>query len=378
MLNLHLIMDARARLFRLLYILLILLLLTATVGFLVYYFNNIFLYLLIAAVLSLMGRPLVKLLRKVRIRNYKIPDSICALLTLLAVYGLFALLFSLMVPVVVEQTQAFAGIDVEVIAESLKEPISSMEQFMHTYNLGAEDQSIETYFQEKILSLVNSTQISSLVNDIIGFTGDVFIAVFSVSFISFFFLKETAMLHSIILTITPSGYEDKVDKILSSLKRLLTRYFIGVVIEVLLVGSLIGIGLSILGVKNAMTIGFFAGIFNVIPYLGPIIGATLGITFTILSSLQLDFYSAMVPLILKVTVVFAIVQMIDNFVFQPFIYSSSVRAHPLEIFLVILMAANLAGVGGMIVAIPVYTIMRAVAKEFFNQFKVVQSLTRGI
>ena len=216
-------MDARERLFRLLYILLILVLLVAAVGFLGYYFSNIFLYLLIAAVLSLMGRPLVKLLHKVRIYTYKIPESICALLTLLSLYGVFALIFSFMIPVVVDQTQALASIDVEVIAQSLSEPIASIEGFMHTYNLSEEDQSIETYFQEKILSLVNSTQISSLVNDVVGFTGDLFIAVFSVTFVSFFFLKETTMLHSIILTITPSGYEEKVDKIISSLKQLLTR-----------------------------------------------------------------------------------------------------------------------------------------------------------
>ncbi len=371
-------MDSRARLFRLLYILLIVLLLAGLIGFLVYYFSDIFLYIVVAAVLSLMGRPLVKLLRKARIRDTKIPDSICALITLLGLYSSFAFLFILLIPVVVDQTQALSNVDVNAIQSSLNEPLGTIEHYMHTYKLSDENQSVQGYIEEKILSLVDSTKLSNLVNDVLGFTGNLFIALFSISFISFFLLKETTLLYSVIMTLAPSGYEDKVDKVISNLKHLLTRYFIGVVIEVLLVGSLIGIGLSILGVKNAMTIGFFAGLFNVIPYLGPIIGASLGVIFTILSSLQLEFYSAMVPLILKVMVVFAIVQLIDNFVFQPFIYSSSVRAHPLEIFLVILMAANLAGVGGMIVAIPVYTIIRAVGKEFFNQFKLVQSLTRGI
>ena len=86
----------------------------------------------------------------------------------------------------------------------------------------------------------------------------------------------------------------------------------------------------------------------------------------------------MVPLVLKVGVVFLVVQLIDNFVFQPMIYSSSVKAHPLEIFLVILMASSIAGVPGMILAIPTYTILRVVAKEFFNQFPIVQNITKDI
>ncbi|MEO1451376.1 MAG: AI-2E family transporter, partial [Bacteroidota bacterium] len=152
-------------------------------------------------------------------------------------------------------------------------------------------------------------------------------------------------------------------------------YFIGVVSEVLLVGLLISAGLSLLGVEDAFVIGFFAGLFNVIPYLGPIIGAVFGISLTLLGNLELEFYTMLIPLVLRVIVVFVVVQLIDNFVFQPLIYSSSVKAHPLEIFLVILMAGNVAGVGGMILAIPTYTILRVVAREFFDQFKIIQSLT---
>ncbi|MEL6851746.1 MAG: AI-2E family transporter, partial [Bacteroidota bacterium] len=138
------------------------------------------------------------------------------------------------------------------------------------------------------------------------------------------------------------------------------------------------IGLGFLRVENAFVIGIFAGLFNVIPYVGPIIGGILGVSFAVLGALDMEFYSEMLPLILKVLVVITGVQLIDNFVFQPYIYSSSVKAHPLEIFFVILMASSIAGIGGMIVAIPVYTILRVIAKEFFNQFKLIQSLTRSI
>jgi predicted PurR-regulated permease PerM len=225
---------------------------------------------------------------------------------------------------------------------------------------------------------VSTVQVSAVFNSVGSFLGNLFVAVFSVSFISFFLLKESQLLMSIILTLSPTGYEKRVEKIISKIKPLLTRYFIGLLLEVLLVGSLIALGLGLLGVENALFIGLFSGIFNVVPYLGPIIGATLGLTLTSLGALDLELTTELLPLLLKVATVFMIVQLIDNIVFQPLIYSSSVKAHPLEIFLVIIMAGSLVGIGGMILAIPVYTIFRVVAQEFLSEFKVIQSITRGI
>ena len=84
------------------------------------------------------------------------------------------------------------------------------------------------------------------------------------------------------------------------------------------------------------------------------------------------------PLLGFMIIVFGSVQIIDNILFQPLIYSSSVKAHPLEIFLVILAAASLAGILGMILAIPVYTILRVIAKEFFDNMKIVKKLTENL
>jgi predicted PurR-regulated permease PerM len=88
--------------------------------------------------------------------------------------------------------------------------------------------------------------------------------------------------------------------------------------------------------------------------------------------------SEVVYVVFIVIGVFAAANLIDNTVLQPLIYSNSVKAHPVEIFLVILIAGSLAGIPGMILAIPTYTMLRVIAKEFLSQFKVVQSLTRNI
>ncbi|MEM6343144.1 MAG: AI-2E family transporter [Bacteroidota bacterium] len=367
-------------------------------GWMVSKFAAVIAYVAIAAVLSLMGRPILKQLSKISIKGRHLPDSLKSILTILILFGTFSLIFALTLPPLLSQTKNLQDkLSVEAISEGLEEPLAGIESFLRKYDLvdlGPESKispsnmsglstdekrnAIVEYVLENIASILDTARISNVVNGIIGFTGDFLIGLFSVLFILFFFLKETNLLYGGVRALTPIDYRDELDKILSSSKNLLTRYFIGVVVEVLLVGLLISLGLSMLNVKNAFVIGFFAGLFNVIPYLGPLIGAVLGLSLTVIGGLDMDFYSEMVPLLLKVSVVFLVVQMIDNFVFQPFIYSSSVKAHPLEIFIVILLAGNMAGVGGMILAIPTYTILRVIAREFFNNYEAVRAITRNI
>ena len=119
-----------------------------------------------------------------------------------------------------------------------------------------------------------------------------------------------------------------------------------------------------------------AAFINVIPYLGPLIGAVVGIFITISTNLDADFYAQTMPLILKVMVVFLTVQLLDNLILQPFIHSTSVMAHPLEIFLVIMVGAQIGGIPGMVVAIPAYTVIRVASRAFFNKFRIVQRMTR--
>ncbi|MBA3971471.1 MAG: AI-2E family transporter [Bacteroidetes bacterium] len=83
-------------------------------------------------------------------------------------------------------------------------------------------------------------------------------------------------------------------------------------------------------------------------------------------------------MVYKIALTFLAIQLIDAIIFQPLVISNIVKAHPLEIFLVILIAGTLAGIGGMIVAVPVYTILRIIAKEFLNNFKIVQKLTADL
>ncbi len=264
---------------------------------------------------------------------------------------------------------------------NLQEPIDKIETLFVKYNIDSNNnQSMDQYLTEKFMSVLNVSVLSNFFGSIAGILGNIFIAAFSISFITFFFLKDKGLLSDGILLFVPDKYLVKTEHMLMSIKKLLTRYFIGIIIQISGIITLVSIGLTIIGVdfSDALVIGLVVGLFNIIPYLGPVIGAILGLVLGLATNLDLAFYSELLPLLGYMSIVFIIVQVIDNVVFQPFIYSSSVNAHPLEIFLVIIMAGSLFGITGMILAIPSYTILRVIAKEFFNNLKVVKKLTEKI
>jgi predicted PurR-regulated permease PerM len=133
--------------------------------------------------------------------------------------------------------------------------------------------------------------------------------------------------------------------------------------------SLAAIGLSIFGIKYALTIALFAAVANLIPYLGPILGASFGIIVGISTGTELLTQQDYLFLVIKIASVFSIVQVVDNIFLQPLIFSKSVKAHPLEIFIVIFAGASLAGIPGMIIAIPVYTVLRVSFGELYSGYR---------
>ena len=146
---------------------------------------------------------------------------------------------------------------------------------------------------------------------------------------------------------------------------MVTRYSFGILFQITAIFALLAIGMSLIGVEGAVVLALCAAVFNLIPYVGPIIGAALGILLGMGQlyasgiadpSVQVNLLSSLYML----AGLFLIVQLLDNIVFQPLIFSNSVGAHPLEIFLVISIAGTLLGIGGMIVAVPVYSIGRII------------------
>ena len=214
----------------------------------------------------------------------------------------------------------------------------------------------------------------------ISILGNILVAIFSITFITFFFLKDQHLFFESILMWVPDTYVDNVSRALYSIKRLLTRYFIGIVIQSTCVMILVTTGMTIAGIEfqQALVMGLILGILNVIPYVGPWLGLFIAIIMGVASHMNQDFTTVVIPLVTYMIIVEAVTHLIDNIVFQPVIFSSSVKAHPLEIFVVVLAAGFAAGIPGMILGIPAYTVMRVFAREFFNNFKAVQKITSSL
>ena len=220
--------------------------------------------------------------------------------------------------------------------------------------------------------------VPTLLNSILGTLGSFGIGLASVLFITFFFLKDKILFTQGIKYILPYKHEEKILNSIYKINQLLSRYFIGLLIQMLIVFVLYLIVLLIFGIENAFIIAFLCSVLNIIPYIGAFVGAILAAVLTLTGGLKEGFHSEFISLSLYVFIGFIIVHLIDNNISQPIIFSKSVKSHPLEIFLVILIAGFLSGITGMIIAIPLYTMLKVIAKEFFPNNKIIEQLTKNI
>jgi predicted PurR-regulated permease PerM len=331
---------------------------------LAWFVRNIVFYIAVSAVLAMLGEPIVDIVSKVKIGKFKFNRGFSSFVTLLIFLLFFLGLISITIPVIVSQSKAIMAIDPEKALQNLLEPFIRNEFLFGRFHDYLDPHYLQLTLEEKLLSFLSTERLSWFLNTLATLTGDIFIAVFSISFITFFFLRDKKIPRNAILIFTPEEYRENVFQSVVEIKTLLTRYFVGVLIQVLLIISIVTLGLTLLGVKNAFFIGFLAGILNIIPYIGPLIGIFFGVILSVAAGLELQTLTELWPLIVKILIVFFSVQLLDNFLFQPYIYSDSIKAHPLEIFLIILIAGKIAGIPGVILAIPVYTIIRVIVKQF--------------
>lgn len=344
-------------------------------GAVLYYFADIVTYILIAWVLSMLGRPLVNFFqRKLRIGKRSIGSGMAAFLTILVFYFAIAGLILMFVPTIVGQARNLANVNYNTVGEKLQQPFAHLDQQMHQIGLLDEGESLATRTQKMLIDWFKPALLGDFLESFLSVAGNVLVTVGSVTFILFFFLKDDDLFEDIIHALVPNNQEEKVRQAIQTSSSVLTRYFRGLSIQILAFCFMLTVILWLFGIQNGLLIGAFGGIFNVIPYVGPILGMAFGAFITVSSHLDLDF-ALLGPMLLKVAITFFSVQMIDNNVVGPMIMSKSVKAHPLEIFIVTLAAAKLGGVVGMVIGIPVYTILRVVAREFFSGFKIVQRLT---
>lgn len=348
------------------------------VGFAIWYFFDIVAFFFIAGILSIIGHPIVAWLDKIKIWKIRIPHSVNAFIALFLMVSVLTTIVVLVVPVIVNQAKVISRIDVDQVALTYDEPLSQLEEELVRYGVLKEGETIDQTVSEQVVAIMNYVDVSVILQKAFDLAGFLFIGIFAVLFMTYFFLREDKLFFNGILLFVPSKYQEEAINILFKSKKLLTRYFVGLCIELISMITLITTGGFIIGIENAFLIGFMGGLMNIIPYLGPLIGGTLGALLVATTNLGADFYTQLIPMVGGTIGVFAISNLIDNMILQPVIYSNSVLAHPIEIFIVIMMAGSLAGIPGMILAIPAYTVIRIVAREFLSRSEFVQKLTRQL
>jgi predicted PurR-regulated permease PerM len=347
---------------------------------LIYYFREIVTYVLIAWVVSMLGQPSMKMLHRVRIgKHHFLPPSVSAGLVLVFFLFLVTSLVGIFVPLVVEQANNLSGLDFNAFVTGLKQPLFELTKLAHRFGLISPKEDVVQAAQHAFTKWVSPMQVSSLLSSILLTASDTVVGAISVLFIAYFFLRErNVMLTDFIANIVPEHQEQGVREAVRDTTTMLSRYFSGLLMQMLFVAVCLTLALWLLGVQNALLIGIFAALINIVPYLGPMMACAFAVFITISSNLNLDFYQQVVPLIVKVVITFSFMQLINDWIVQPLIFSNRVSAHPLEIFLVTLVGAKLGGIGGMILAIPTYTVARIVAREFFNQYRIVQKITSSL
>lgn len=344
-------------------------------GAVAWYFADIVSYLLIAWVLSMLGKPLmIFFLKRVRIRRFRIGTNGAAMLTILTFFLIVTGVIMMFVPTLVEQARVLSTVDYQAVGEKWRGPFAWLDTEMHQLGMLNPQESLADRTQSVLLQTFRPALVGNFVGSFLATAGNVVAAIFSITFILFFFLKENRLFIDILHAFVPDEYEPKVRHAVEESSEVLTSYFRGLLTQIVSFVLICSILLWIMGIDNALLIGAFGGLLNVVPYVGPILGALFGIFITVSSHLDYEI-AAMMPLMGKVAAAFLLTQFVDNNFVGPLIFSKSIKAHPLEIFIVTLVSAKIGGVVGMVIGIPVYTVLRVIARTFFSEFKLVQRLT---
>lgn len=350
-----------------LYIILII----ATILVFVWYFTNIFTYLVLSLVLASILRPLVERIHSTHFFNINPPRWMAIIVAYSALVGIFSLFVVLFIPLISEQSAVISGLDYGEITQQAAGPIQSVEEFLIEMNLTDEETPgfIVDTIKEELPKAVKQINIENVLNYVVSTASSLLISVLAISFITFLLLYEKGLLRNSIIANIPNQYFEVSIGALNKIEKLLSNYLLGLTFQVFAIFAIAATGLSILDVKYALTIALFAAFANLIPYAGPILGSVFGIIVGLSTGNDLINTNDYVFLVVKIIGVFSIVQLTDNIILQPLIFSKSVKVHPLEIFVIIFAGASIAGIPGMIAAIPVYTIIRVSVTELRKGYK---------
>tara|TARA_B110000902_G_scaffold215662_1_gene248191 strand:- start:4621 stop:5703 length:1083 start_codon:yes stop_codon:yes gene_type:complete len=337
-------------------------------GYFLYIIQSVIVYIIIAGILSLIARPIIIFLR----RKLKLPNTLAVIATMLLMLSLLTGLVFLFIPLILEQGKSLSLLEVDKLQENVQQIFNQTTAYFSS-------KGIDVLSELKNVDFVSQfKEIPNLLNSVLGAVGSLSVGLFSVLFISFFFMKDSRLLKNGVMTMIPNGTEGRFSKSLETINNLLSKYFIGLLFQITILFIFYTIILFAFNIHNAVVIAFLCALLNLIPYVGPMIGAILMFILSMTSNIGLDFQTEILSTSLWILFWYLIAQLVDNFVSQPLIFSKTTKSHPLEIFLIIIIGGLLFGVVGMITAVPLYTALKVILKEFLSENKIVKSITKDI
>ena len=335
--------------------------------FLFWFFSDIVIYIFVAFILSLLGSPLMKLFTRIRIGKWQFPSSLAAGITLVIIIACIGLLFYILIPALVNEIKFLTTLDLVSVNESMEKWLNQFDKPLRKFGLLEQRQHVTDLLIAEWTEIMKKISMSNVLSGTASAVKTLFVALFSILFMTFFSLKDHNIFFKMIRSWLPNRYQNNFDNILEATGTQVSAYFRGVMMEMFLVGFMEFLICFIFGVPNAMVIGAIGGLLNIIPYVGTLIAVIISIIIGITSLLPIDpDMSLILANIIKIVAAFGVAKMVDDFVLQPYIYGRQTHSHPLEIFIVILMAGYIGGIFAMIFAVPAYTLLRIIVNEFFG------------
>lgn len=332
----------------------------------IYFFPDILTWVFIAFILMLIGRPITNAICNIRIFKRPVHRSIAAAITILLFLLVLLLSLFFFVPSLIKELQVFQNLDYDKLIASITLFVNNLQLFLYDKNIIEPDQSLIGMFVNEALQFINLGSIPSVLGNFINSASSFLFAIFSVFFITFFFIKDDMRPENFLRVFFAERYVGRLTQVVDNVNHLLTRYFTGMVVKTIIMAVMLYLGFLLFGIKGALLMALIGAITNIIPYLGPFIGWGIVLLFGMTNSIGTEMYSEILPMIIKVSVIFIGANALENLVLGPLIYSQSIKAHPVEVFLVTILGGRIAGMAGMILGIPAYTIIRTAVIEIYN------------
>ena len=327
-------------------------------------FEMIILPGVLGAILYYLLRPPLKLLIR-----WKIPRALAILILYLIVIALIVLLIILVFPFLRDQftnlVQEFPVV-LMTLANDLLAFLNNSHFDEYFEKINFDYNQILTDFTDDFINTVKdtlttvatgvATGITGLVSAVTGFV----LSIVIVPFITFYLLYEGKKMPSFILRLFPPRMRVRIGEVLHDMDKQISSYIQGQILVSFCIGLMMTIGFLIIGMPYALLLGFLAMITSVVPYLGPAIAATPAAVIAIVNSPWL---------LVKLAIVWTIVQLIEGKFISPQIMGKSLSIHPITIIFVLLTSGALFGVPGVVLGLPGYALLKVLVTHTYRLFK---------